>query len=144
MKLRPINIIEIITALLFIAGHLLKNAHVPYMGLISVLSGSILCILYFYLGFLTLKSPEIAVGNLIAYGLSFGIAVIGLIFNFQKWPFSKFYLIVSIVAFLLLALIRIIAVYLLKNDKILKYNKGIVVRYLLLLAITVGSLAFMI
>ncbi|WP_183580735.1 hypothetical protein HDF18_25195 [Mucilaginibacter sp. X5P1] len=143
MKLRPINIIEIITALLFIVGHLLKNAHIPYMGLLSALSGITLAILYFNLGFSSLKSPEIAVGNSIVYGFSFGTAVIGLIFSFQKWPFSKFYLIVSIIVLLLLALIRVIAVYLLKNDKILKYNKGIAIRYLLLLVITVGSLAFM-
>ena len=142
MKLRPINIIEIIAGLLFIAGHLLKNAHIPYMGLISVLAGSILSMLYFYLGFLTLKSTDIAKGNLIVYGLSFSIAVIGLIFSFQRWPFAKFYLILSVIIFLLLALIRVVAVYLFKNDKILKYNNGIAIRYLLLLVIVLCSIAF--
>jgi hypothetical protein len=140
MKLRPINIIEIIAVLLFIAGHFLKDAHIPYMGLLSVLGGLTLGVLYFNLGFLTLKSPEISVGNLIAYGLLLGTGVIALIFSAQHWPMAEQYLIFCISFFILLALMRIVFTYLLKQKRVLTYNKGIVIRYLVILTFMILAL----
>jgi hypothetical protein len=140
MKLRPINIIEIIAALLFIAGHFLKGAHIPYMGLLSVLGGLTLGVLYFNLGFLTLKSPEISVGNLIAYGLLLGTGVIALIFSAQHWPMAEQYLTFCIAFFILLALMRIVFTYLLKQKRVLTYNKGIAIRYLVILIFMIVAL----
>ena len=133
MKLKPINIAEIAAALLFIAGMVLKPAYVPYAGLIAVLSGGILSMLYFYFGIYTLRSSGVQQGNLIIYGILFGIAVIALILGFQHWPLAKIYLITAIGAFFTVAIWRILAAYLLNRTEILAYSKGIAIRYLVLL-----------
>jgi len=129
MRIRPINIIEIITALLFITAHFLKG-ELPYMGLASVLGGMTLCALYFYLGMYTLKSLEIKTIYLIIYGLVFGTAIIGMIFSFQIWPYGNFFMLLGITLLLLLALIRAAAVYLFNKPQILLYNRAIIVRYI--------------
>lgn len=141
MKLKPVNIIEIILAVLFIAGHILWTAaHIPYMGLITALSGFILCGIYFYGGFAVLRSPGSSIANGIAYGLAFAMAVDGLLFTFQKWPYAIFFISLGLILLAALAVIRLIAVYVFKRPKILEYNKGIAIRYVLLLALLIYSL----
>lgn len=135
MKSRAINVIEIVLAALFIIAHILWiRAHIPFTGLVTALSGFILCSLYFYGGFAVLKSPGISIGNSIVLGLAFGLAVDGLIFTFQKWPYAIFFVSLGLIALMLLTLINLVATYLLKQPNVLKLNKGITIRFILLFA----------
>jgi hypothetical protein len=130
MKLKAINVFELILAVLFITAHILwVSARIPFMGLITVLSGGILAMLYFYGGFIVLRSPGIAVANLIVYGAAFSCAVIGLLFTFQKWPHAPLFIIIDLVIFALLALVRLLAVYLFKQPTVLQRSPGVVLRY---------------
>jgi hypothetical protein len=141
MKLRPINIFEIVLAILFITGHvLLACMHIPIMGLVTVLSGGILCILYFYLGFITLKSPDVAVVSSILYGVVFGVAVIGLLFTFQHWPYAIFEITVGLILFIVLAVIRLLAVYVFKRPTVLQRSQGITIRYIVLFVLLLYAL----
>jgi hypothetical protein len=140
MKLRPVNIIEIIVAILFVAGHFLMNARIEYMGLISALSGLILSSLYFYGGIITFKSPGISIGNRIAYGLILGFEVMALVYSFQHWPYARFFLNIGIALFIILAIVRTVALYVLHKAEVLNYNKGIAIRYILLLVCMIITL----
>lgn len=136
MKLRPVNILEIILASLLIISHLLRD-QTPYCGLATALSGAILAMLYFYGGFFVLKSPGINIGSRIAYGVVFGASIIGMVFSFQSWVFGDFYVILDIGLLLLLAIIRLIASYPFKNPRVLAYDKGIVIRYIIIFIILI-------
>ncbi len=133
MKLKLSEIFEIILAVVLIIALILKNAHIPYMSLLFLLSAGILATLYFYGGFFLFKSPGIKPVYTVIYGLIFSLAMIALIFKSQKWPFSRMYLAISIICLLILAFARIISVYLIRNKEILQYNKGIAIRYGVLL-----------
>jgi hypothetical protein len=136
MKLKPINVLEIIVSLIFIIAHLLKGL-LPYTGLETALSGGILCFLYFYLGVYTLRSPEVQTGYRIIYGLIFGTAVIGMIYCFQSWPYGNFFMILAMTLLSLIAVIRLVALYLLKKSQIMPYNKGILIRYSVLFVVSI-------
>jgi len=133
MKLKPITIVEIILATLFVVSHFLKDAHIPFMGLISALSASILSMVYLA-GGLSLVSYNVPNGNSYAFGFAFGLSIIALLFKFQKWPFGVPYLVMAISALLLLVIIRAVAV-LAKKPQVLPFEKGIIIRYVLLIVL---------
>jgi hypothetical protein len=90
MKFKPIVIFEIVLAILFVSCELLKSAHIPYMTLVAVLSAFILCGLYFYGGFYVLDAPGLKIINPIIYGLAFSMAIVSLVYKFQKMAFFAF------------------------------------------------------
>jgi hypothetical protein len=136
MKLKPINILEITVSLIFIITHFLKGV-LPYMGFATALSGGVLCFLYFYLGRYTFKYPDIQMRYRIIYEYVFAIAVIGMLYCFQGWPYGNFFLTLAITLLLLLTVIRLIAVYLLKKPQVMPYNKGILIRYTTLFVVSI-------
>lgn len=135
MKPKPITIIEFILVFLFVATQFLKYAHVPFMGMIFSLSAGILSMIYFA-GGLSLTSSSTPTGNSFAFGFAFGLTILALLFKFQRWPFGGFYLILSISALLLLAVVKLIAI-LAKKPLILPFEKGIIIRYTLFILLLV-------
>ena len=103
------------------------------MGLLFVLSAAILAMIYFYGGFFFFKSQDVKPVYAIIYGLIFSLALITFIFKIEKWPYGNLYALTSISCFLIVAFVRIISVYLIKNKEIFKYNQGIAIRYCILL-----------
>jgi len=107
------------------------------MGIATALSGGILCVLYCYLGVYILKFPEIQTFYRIIYGIVFGITVIGILYCFKSWPNGNFFIGLAMILLLLLSVIRLIAVYLFKKPQAMPYNKGIIIRYLILFVVSI-------
>jgi hypothetical protein len=107
------------------------------MGMVTALSGGILCLLYCYFGVYILKSPEIQTPYRIIYGVVFGIVIIGILYCFKSWPNGIFFIGLAMILLLLLAIIRLIGVYLMKKSQIMPYNKGILIRYSVLFVVSI-------
>jgi len=133
MKLKPITVVEIILLALFVIAHFLTYAHVPFMGLVTALSGAVLSMIYLA-GGLSLIIADKPSGSSFIFGFAFGLTIIALLFKFQKWPFGGLYIILSVSALLLVAIIKVITI-LAKKPQALPVDKGIAIRYMILAAL---------
>lgn len=133
MKSKPSKIIEVVFAAILVLALFLKSYHLPFAGLLLVLSAAVLSMLYFYGGFFFLRSPEIKPVYSVIYGIIFSLSLIALIFNIQRWPMGHSYLVFSLSCFAIVALVRIVLAYIFKNKEVFQYDKGIAIRYCILL-----------
>jgi len=141
MKIRIINIIEIILGAIFCITFLFKNDNSADLMWLNILSAFLLSILYFPLGFYTLKSTmEIHIANLFVYGLLFSLSISSIMLNLMGIEISLILLIIFAGILLALAIFKFMAVYLVSSDKFLEYDNSIVIRYLVLFGIMVYSI----
>jgi hypothetical protein len=140
MKLKFINIIEIILGAIFFGTYILKDVQNLDLRWLSILTGFLLSILYFPLGFLTLKSTSnIQLIYRIFYGMVFSFSILSIMLYLMKIEFAILLLIILTASFLFLAIFRVVLVSLFDNDKVLDFDNGIVFRYLILFGIMIYS-----
>src|ERR1700755_840888 len=116
MKLRPINIVEIILFILFSAGYFLHSAHIPYLSLMICIVGMVLGCLYWPLGFYTLKAPGVTTVYSTAASLLFACTLMQVMFAMFKWP-THFIVFEIIMTIYLAALLAIVGIYFFKKQK---------------------------
>lgn len=142
MKLRLITIIEIIIGVIFCVTFILKKENIGDVGWLVFFSSFILMILYFPLGFYTLKSKEyVEILNRIFYGMLFSCSVISIAASAGgKIDISFLLLMIFSSMFVIVAGWRSFAVYMFELPQILNFDNGIVIRYLVLLALMLYSM----
>ena len=140
MKIRLINIAEIVSGILLSVGFILTRSFYIDFGWLALIGSFLLSVLYFPFGFFTLRSPNVHVANSVTFGLLFSFSVIGIIFNLMKIDMSLVLLIVMIACFLIVAFLRAFVLFLFINVQILNYNNGIAIRYLVLFVYMIYAL----
>lgn len=130
MKLRPINVVELILFILFTAGYVFHSAHIPYLSLIIFVVGMLLGCLYWPLGFYTLKAPGVTTVYSTAASLLFACTVTQVMFAMFKWP-THVIIFEIVTAIYLAALLAIVGVYFFKKQKgkFIEFNKGLLIRF---------------
>ncbi|HTD41649.1 MAG TPA: hypothetical protein VK671_13565 [Mucilaginibacter sp.] len=88
-------LLEFIPLTLFVIFGILTFFRIPYMGLIALLSGMLLAMLYFYAAFWLFAETVASIASRIITGLALSITIIACIFSLQRWPYWKMYGIIS-------------------------------------------------
>jgi hypothetical protein len=142
MKIRTVNILEIILSVIFIAFYFLKKTDVVNLRWIGFISFMMLGILYFPLGFYTLKSPKLNLIYSVGYGMLFSCSLVSIFYSLLKVDISVVLLMMFIIIFLMLAAIEAAAISLFgqPNGKIIQYDTGLTIRYLVILFFMVYAL----
>jgi hypothetical protein len=136
MKIRKINILEIVLFLLFSAGYFLQKANVVHSGGLTVTSFLFLGILYFPLGFYTLRSPKFGVIYSIILGTMFSASLCAIFSGLMNAVLSIVVLLIMIILFLMAVSMQALLYYFFKKEEgqIIMYDYGITIRYLVLFA----------
>lgn len=132
MQLKIINKIEVILGLIFISSYFLALYCSQSFAPISWISSLGLIIIYCPLGFYTLQSSNIHPINLIFFGFLFAASIASLSFTLMKIDFFWMTTLCIMIMFVIITGWRAMAVYIFNLDKILDYNKGISIRFLIL------------
>ncbi|MBL7951894.1 MAG: hypothetical protein JNM62_09250 [Flavobacteriales bacterium] len=115
-------------------GAVLKVFHVPLNGLLLILSLSTLSMLYFFASWALFPQParkdQVVLLSVLA-GAAFSIAITGILFKIQLWPFSGFYLLAGMVA--LLGIFVALVVLGTRRPDLAAYRSGMLRRVLPLL-----------
>jgi hypothetical protein len=112
MKIRKINIIEIVLFPLFTASYFFKKAGaIQHYGWVVLVFFFSLGILYFPLGFYTLKSSKFSVVYSILFGVLFSLALTGIFYSLTKWVLTPVVLLASIIIYFMVAIIQAILFY---------------------------------
>lgn len=103
--------------------------------------GAVLSVLYFPLGFYTLRSTDIGVRFSFIYGVVLSLSLVSIIFSLMKLDISILLLFILLIIFLLIVIIEAFAIKFLDqpNGKIIKYNNGLIVRYLAVFVLMIWS-----
>jgi len=130
MKLRPINIVEIILFILFSAGYFLHSVHIPYLSLMVIVVGMLLGCLYWPLGFYTLKAPGVNIVYSIAASLLFAGTLTQVMFAQFKWPTNALVFEIIMVLYLV-SLLAMVGIYFFKKQKgqAITFDKGLLARF---------------
>jgi hypothetical protein len=88
-------LLEFIPLTLFVIFGIFTFFKIPYMGIITSLSGMLLAMLYFYGAFWLFAETTAPIASRIVAGLAFSLTIISCIFCLFHWPFWKLYGIVS-------------------------------------------------
>jgi hypothetical protein len=132
MKLRPINIIEIILFFISVTGCLFHSAHIPYLNLVVFILLMFMGCLYWPLGFYTLRVPGVNIVYSIGAGLLFSVSLVQAMFSILKWPTFTIVFKV-IIAIYLIVLLVILGVFVFKKQKrqAIKFDKGLLIRFVI-------------
>jgi hypothetical protein len=133
MKIRKINIVEIALFFLFSAGYFLQRSNVMHhWAWVILLFFMLLGILYFPLGFYTLKSPKFSVIYSIIFGMLFSLSLTAILSSLMKVDISIVLLLILIVLYLMAASIQAVSYYFFSKTEgqIIMYDYGITIRYL--------------
>ncbi|MEO6631390.1 MAG: hypothetical protein ABIN13_06695 [Mucilaginibacter sp.] len=130
MKLRAINIIEIILFLLFSLGYIFHSARIPYLNLMIFVVGMLLGCLYWPLGFYTLKAPGVTTVYSTAASLLFASTLIQIMFAMFKWP-THVIVFEIIIAIYLATLLTLVGISFFKKQKgqPIAFDKGLLIRF---------------
>lgn len=142
MKIRKINIVEIALFVLFSTGYFLQKTNVAHWGWITLLIFMLLGILYFPLGFYTLKSPKFSVIYSIVFGMLFSLSLVAILFSLMKAVLSIVFLLIFIILYLMAASFQAASYYFFNKTEgqIIMYDYGITIRYLVYFAFMVYAL----
>jgi hypothetical protein len=132
MQLKIIHKIEIILGSIFILSYFLSIYCDESFALISWLSSLILIVIYCPFGYYTLRSSNVHPLNLIFFGFLFAISVASLSFTLMKIDLFWMTTLIIMLTFVIVAIWRAMAVYIFQYNKILDYNNGISIRFLIL------------
>lgn len=133
MRVRKIQILEIVLGLTFICGYFLTKTNIINLHLVTFLATMLLGILYFPLGFYTLKSPDYNIGYSILFGILFSMSLVAIMFSLMKLDISIILILILVVLFLMAAFIQAIVYYFLEKKEeaqILFHDKWLTTRYL--------------
>lgn len=125
---------ELIMVVVIVLVIMLRYMHVPFSGILAVITLSAMSVIYYLFAFSTADEPNLTKYDRFIYMLSsFGssLSLIGILFTLQKWPGEKSMLL-SGMPLLLMVLIYIV----IQNSKGQKpeiFNTPFIVRVLVLL-----------
>lgn len=142
MKIRKITILEITLAFLFCIGYFLQKADIAYFGFGLFVIYMILGILYFPLGFYTLRSAKFSIVYSMLFGLLFGLSLTAIFFSLLKVDISVVLLLWSVVFYLMAAAIQAFSFYFIdkREGQIIMYDLGISIRYIIFFILIVSGL----
>ncbi len=143
MKLRVINIIEAFLGLIFLIAYFLTQKHIADLAYAASFDMLFLALLYFPLGFYTLKSIEYNIVYSIVYGFLFSISLVGMVFTLSHIDLGIVLLLLLLTIFFMAAVMQAVVYYFLDNKKdvnVLFYNKALTIRYLLFFILMIYSL----
>lgn len=142
MKVRAINIIEVILFAVFSVFFFLTKTKVYNLGWHALILASALAILYCPFGFYTLKTPGIKVIYSSLFGFLFNIALLGISLGALEFGLSALLIMVMLVIYIMAVSLPAIANYLYKyqDAMIIMYDKKYTVRYLLLFCYMIYAL----
>ena len=84
-------LLEFIPLTLFVIFGIFTFFKTPYMWIITLLSGILLAMLYFYGAFWLFAETGTPIVSRIIAGLAFSVSIIASIFCLQKWPIWHYY-----------------------------------------------------
>jgi len=87
--------LEFIPLTLFVVFGIFTFFKIPYMGIITSLSGMLLAMLYFCGAFWLFAETTTPTASRVVAGLAFSLTIISCIFCLFHWPYWKFYGIIS-------------------------------------------------
>ena len=134
MKIRVINILEIVFGIIFILSFFITKTGILDLGWVAFLLTMLLGMMYLPLGFYTLKSPNFNIIYSILFGVLFSVSLAAIMLSLMKQDISIILIILMLVIFLMAAGIQAFIFYFLDNKQegqIIMYNKGITIRYLI-------------
>jgi hypothetical protein len=121
--------IERILWIIALAGLVLRLLNLPMNGVLLILSMTLLGMFYLFLSVVAFPQPtrkdQVAIVSLLV-GLMLGIAVNGILFKLQLWPFSHFFLLVG--GFWLAVLTLVVMVLRRKKPELDAYTRGLLKR----------------
>jgi hypothetical protein len=84
-------LLEFIPLTIFVIFGIFTFFKIPYMGIITLLSGMLLAMLYFYAAFWLFAETGVHITSRIIAGFVFSVSIIACIFCLQKWPIWHYY-----------------------------------------------------
>lgn len=121
--------IERILWIIALAGLVLRLLNLPMSGVLLILSMTLLGMFYLFLSVVAFPQPtrkdQVAIVSLLV-GLMLGIAVNGILFKIQLWPFSQFFLLVG--GFWLAVLTLVVMILRRKKPELDAYTRGLLKR----------------
>jgi len=133
MKTKVINIVEVILFLSFDLVYFLQSRNIIKVGWTLLILYLLLGILYFPLGFYTLRSSKFDRVYSVLYGLLFSVSLTGVFFAFMNVDLSILLLMLLIVLYIMAASVPLILHYILRRDWlpiIIFSDRGTTVRWL--------------
>lgn len=103
-KMNKKRLLEFIPLVLFVLAGICSLLKLPFAGLVTVLTGLFVAMLYFYASFWLFAQYQISIVSKIAAGLAYSTTVIACIFCMQKFPNGRLF---GIIGYILLAVIVI-------------------------------------
>ena len=144
MKIRTINIIETFLFLAFVLVYFLQSKNITHFGWTFLFLYILLGILYFPLGFYTLKSPKFATLYSVLFGILFSTALTSIFYASMTVGISVFSLLILIVWFVMAATIPLILKYIFNRPWlpiIIGLDMGITIRCLIYFIYMIYALA---
>ncbi|HRF79844.1 MAG TPA: hypothetical protein PL070_07130 [Flavobacteriales bacterium] len=121
--------IERILWIIALAGLVLRLLNLPMSGVLLILSMTLLGMFYLFLSVLAFPQPtrkdQVVIVSLLV-GLVLGVALNGILFKIQLWPFSHFFLMVG--GFWLAVLTLVVAYVRRKKPELDAYTRGLLKR----------------
>jgi hypothetical protein len=134
VKIRIINIIEIILFISFTVAYILTKTNVVGLQTTTLLLSALLGFLYFPLGFYTLKSTDVGIGYSIGYGFFFAFPLLAVALSLMNMFISIAIILFLIVTYVMIVSLPAVVNYLFNKPEglIIMYNKPFTIRYLAL------------
>jgi hypothetical protein len=133
MKTKVINIVEVILFLSFDLLYFLQSRNITKGGWTLLILYLLLGILYFPLGFYTLRSSKFDRVYSVLYGLLFSVSLTGVFFALMNVDLSTLLLMLLIVVYIMAVSVPLILHYILGRDwlpTIIFFDRGITIRWL--------------
>jgi hypothetical protein len=143
--INKINIAEIVLFVVFTLSYFFQESIPSHWRWVSLLLYFLLGVLYFPLGFYTLKSSKFKTIYSVFFGMLFTLALTAILLSLMKVALSIFLLWLSIVLYFMIAGIQAIAFYVYSKTEgqIVMYDLGITIRYLAFLGLMIyASITF--
>jgi len=140
-----INVAEIILLIVFTLSYFFQQSIPDHWRWVTLLLYFLLGVLYFPLGFYTLKSPKFKVSYSVFFGMLFSLAMTAILFSLLKYAWSIILLWMLIGIYFIVAGMQAMAFYIFKKTEgqIIMSDFGITIRYLVFLGLMIyASITF--
>jgi hypothetical protein len=134
---------EKIIAIILVIGLILRFFHIPGGSIFTILSMSILSLLYFPFGFYFLSDKKIdnrTIAFSVLSGMVLSIALLGALFKIMHWPGASFMLVFGLAGCIPVAILSYLNHTKPKSEELVLYYKNVFVR--VLIVIILGLLSF--
>ena len=142
MKIRAVNIAEMVFYVIFVVATIITKQKVARLGFVAIPAFLALGALYFPLGYYTIKSAKINTTFSVLYGLLFSLSLTAVFFRILKAKFAVILLLVFVIIFLVLAAVEIITTTFFKrpDGKIMPHDPALLIRFIVLFITMVVAL----